>query len=476
MYNSLKMKLIALLSVFLLLSISGFSQKQVLDSLYKDLATQKTDSGRVSVLYDLSYAYHKSKPDSALILAQQAYKLAKKIKFLKGESWALNGLANAFHSLHNYPRAIEYFIEELKIHEKRGKPKNMANTYISMALVYSSEEEYGKALSYAFKAEDIAKRDSLADLILYSKLNIGDIYEKANQLSLAMIYTRNAYKLSLIQKNDLITGTSLNNLGNIYFKRKDYLNALNYYSKSIPILAYAGDLNTLSESNLGLAKVYKEQGENDSAVYYAKKVYDLAIKNEFFARAVDAGTFLSKLYKDENRIDSAFAYQEITVNLSDSIDSKERAKEVQSITIAEEFRQKEIEETKIKDAEDRRQKLQLLAIGIFIPILFFISIFLSRRKVPKKVIEFSGVVSLLMLFEYLTLFIHPFVAEKSHHSPFIEIIVFVVIASLLTPTHHRVEHWLIHKLTKIREQHFLNRQKREVKEESDGTTPNTENS
>ncbi|GGI28091.1 tetratricopeptide repeat protein [Pedobacter mendelii] len=470
------MKLIALLSLFLFVSVTSFSQKQVLDSLYKDLASQKTDSGRVSVLYDLSYSYHKSKPDSALILAQQAYKLAKKIKFLKGESWALNGLANAFHSLHNYPRAIEYFIEELKIHEKRGLPENMANTYISMALVYSSEEEYGKALSYAFKAEEIAKKNSFAGLILYSKLNIGDIYEKSNQLSSAMIYTRSAYKLSLLQKNDLITGTSLNNLGNIYLKRKDYLNALNYYRKSMPILEKVSDLNTLAECNLGLAKVYKEEGKIDSAVYYARKVYDLAIKNEFFARAVDASTFLVKLYKGENKIDSAFAYQEIAVNLSNSIDSKERAKEVQSITIAEEFRQKEIEESKLKEAEDRKQKLQLLAIGIFIPILFFVSIFLSRRKVSKKVIEFSGILSLLMLFEYLTLFIHPFVAEKSHHSPIIEIIVFVIIASLLTPTHHRVEHWLINKLTKFREQHFLSKQKLQTKETAEDVALNSENS
>lgn len=187
-------------------------------------------------------------------------------------------------------------------------------------------------------------------------------------------------------------------------------------------------------------------------------MYQLASKNEFLARAVDASAFLVKLYKSQDKIDSAFAYQEIMINLSDTIDSKERAKEVQSITIAEEMRQKEIVEAREKEAEERKQKLQLLAIGILIPIFFFISIFLSRRKVNKKLIEFSGIVSLLMLFEYLTLFIHPFVAEKSHHSPLIEIVVFVVIASLLTPAHHRVEHWLINKLSKIREHHQQMRQ------------------
>lgn len=461
------MKLIALFVCSLVLAVPSFAQKKYIDSLNQSLTNQKTDSGRVSVLYDLSYYYHKNNPDSALILAQKAYGLAKKIKFLKGEAWGLNGLANAFHSLHNYPRAIEYFIEELKIHEKRGKPESMANTYLSMALVYNSEEDYDKALSYAFKAAEIAKANDYQDLILYAKLNIGDIYEKSNRLDSATVYTEDAYQLSIVQKNDLITGTSLNNLGNIFLKRKDYGDALKYYRLSLPILKKVRDLNTIAECNLGMAKIFKAQGSLDSSIYYAKKVYDLATKDEFFARAVDASSFLSQLYKGEHKIDSAFFYQEIAVNLSNSIDSKERAKEMQSITIAEEFRQKEIEEERIKEAEDRSQKLQLLAIGIVIPILFFISVFLSRRKVHKKVIEFSGVVSLLMLFEYLTLFIHPFVAEKSHHSPIIEIIVFVIIASLLSPTHHKVQHWLIHKLTMMREQHILNRTviKKEIVEE-----------
>lgn len=469
------MKLIALISFFFFSSIEGFSQKHYLDSLYKNLALQKTDTGKVEAMYGLSYYYHKYKPDSALILAQQAYKISKKNKFLKGEAWALNGIANAFHSLHNYPRAIEYFIEELKIDEKRGIPENIAGTYLSMALVYSSENEVDKALYYAFKAEALAKQNKFPDLILFSKLNIGDIYEKSNRLSSAMIYTYDAYELSLLQQNELITGTSLNNLGNIYLKREDYSNALNYYRKSAPILEKVNDLNTLAECNLGLAKVYKAIGKLDSAGYYAKKVYDLTIKNEFFARAVDASALLVQIYKKEKRIDSAFAYQEISINLSNSIDSKERAKEVQSITIAEDFRQKEIEEAKVKEAEERTQKLQLLAIGVMIPILFFISVFLSRRKVSKKVIEFSGILSLLMLFEYLTLFIHPFVAEKSHHSPIIEIIVFVIIASLLTPTHHRVEHWLISKLSKLHEQHILSR-KQIVLEEQENMNENKENS
>ncbi|HTM97618.1 MAG TPA: tetratricopeptide repeat protein, partial [Pedobacter sp.] len=261
-------------------------------------------------------------------------------------------------------------------------------------------------------------------------------------------------------------------LGNIYRKRASYKEASSYYQKSIPFLRAAEDYNNLSECYLGLAKIYKETGRIDSAIFYARQAYKLSNGNEFLAKAIDASALLVKLYKSRSMIDSAFAYQEIMINLTDSIDSKERAKQVQRITIEEEIRQKEIIEAREKEAEERKQKLQLLAIGVLIPIFFFISIFLSKRKVNKKIIEFSGVVSLLMLFEYLTLFIHPFVAEKSHHSPLIEIVVFVVIASLLTPAHHKIEHWLISKLSKMREYHLQMRQKQldDLKQEEEDNT------
>ncbi|RYY70622.1 MAG: hypothetical protein EOO13_06000 [Chitinophagaceae bacterium] len=58
-----------------------------------------------------------------------------------------------------------------------------------------------------------------------------------------------------------------------------------------------------------------------------------------------------------------------------------------------------------------------------------------------------GVISLLILFEYLTLLLHPRVVEFTHHTPFYELLIFVGVAALLIPAHHRIEHWLIAKLT-----------------------------
>lgn len=49
-------------------------------------------------------------------------------------------------------------------------------------------------------------------------------------------------------------------------------------------------------------------------------------------------------------------------------------------------------------------------------------------------------------FEYLLLLLHPTVAELTNHTPVLEMLIFVSIAAILIPGHHRIEAWLIKKL------------------------------
>jgi uncharacterized membrane protein len=133
--------------------------------------------------------------------------------------------------------------------------------------------------------------------------------------------------------------------------------------------------------------------------------------------------------------------------IKDSISSAEKIKAFQVKSINEQIRQNELTELRLKEEENRYQQLQLLLIGIFIPIFFLLTVFLSRKKIHRKAIQILGIVSLLLLFEYLTLLLHPLVVALTHHTPILELLVFVGIAAILIPSHHRIEHWLMEKLT-----------------------------
>jgi hypothetical protein len=88
--------------------------------------------------------------------------------------------------------------------------------------------------------------------------------------------------------------------------------------------------------------------------------------------------------------------------LNDSINSKSRIREAQILTTNEQLRQLEIEEHKKIAAKERSKQLQLLFIGIFIPGFFLFTLLLSRRKIHVRIIKVLGILSLLILFEYLT--------------------------------------------------------------------------
>ena len=53
---------------------------------------------------------------------------------------------------------------------------------------------------------------------------------------------------------------------------------------------------------------------------------------------------------------------------------------------------------------------------------------------------------LLLFFEFLNLFMNPYIAKVTLYTPLFTLLVMVLIASLLIPLHHRIELWIKEKL------------------------------
>jgi hypothetical protein len=145
---------------------------------------------------------------------------------------------------------------------------------------------------------------------------------------------------------------------------------------------------------------------------------------------------LASLFKRKGRLDSAFVYQEMAMNAKDSLRSQEKEKKIQVLTFNEQLRQMEIAEQKRKDAEARVRNLQLAGIAIFIPSFFFL-----------VMIEFLGVLSLLFLFEFIVLLIHPYIGSWTHESQIWMLLILVAIAVVLVPLHRKLEKWMKGRLT-----------------------------
>jgi tetratricopeptide (TPR) repeat protein len=452
-------KIFSFLPLILLFPTLSFAQRSRPDSLQKLLLTEKKDTSRVKLLWQLARDLGVNNPDTALTVAHQALKLAQEIGYEEGESRSLGVMANTFIKIGNYPRALELNIRKLQLEEKRNNPRNLGSVLMNIGVVYILQEEYRKAMEYLVKADSVIRKHNIEDLRYYSALNIGEVYSKLDISDSAYIYFSRSLDIAKEIDDGDFVGTSMTGLGHTYLKLKRYELALLSYTTGIAFLKAANDDEILCEATLGLAKLYEELRDHDSARYYASYSLFIAKKDGFLSRELEAAEFLTDHYKRTKNMDSAFTYVSYVKGLNDSMNSKSKIRESQVISSNEQFRQLEIAEEKRVAKAERIQQLQMLLIAIFIPGLFLITLLLTRVKLHARFIRLLGVLSLLFLFEYLTLLLHPSVARLTHHTPVYEILIFVGLAAILIPLHHRLEHWLIQKLIHHRHLHEQRRKK-----------------
>src|SRR5688572_9501649 len=98
------MKRISKVLLLFLFCTDVFSQVHSPDSLRNILSRTPDDSNKVLLFEKLAFAIANSKPDSALLLAQQGYQLARKINFDRGQADCLNLTGTTFLKKGNYPK------------------------------------------------------------------------------------------------------------------------------------------------------------------------------------------------------------------------------------------------------------------------------------------------------------------------------------------------------------------------------------
>ncbi len=432
----------------------GYAQASKIERLSQLLSSEKADSNKVTLLWQLAEQYQSFKPDTSLLLAQKALLLAQRIKFTEGESRSLALLATSQYLLGDYPNALNNYMLKLKIEEKRNNPRNYASALNNIGLTYILLEDYTNALGYLFRADstvNAAGGKTKEELKYDIAINIGEAYYRMKIPDPAFIYFNSALSLAEISGDSAAVGVAILGKANVLALKNEIQEALQYYHQAYSYLYRGSDMDILCELNLGMAKAYAILGVNDSSVYFGNRSYSLAKKSKFLSHQLDAALFLSGIYNKSKQYNQAFFYLQQAVLLKDSVKGQEKIRAAANLSINEKLRQEEIAEQKIRREEARFQQLQLWIIAVCIPGLFLITLLVSRIQINRKLITFMGIISLLFLFEFLTLLLHPAIARLTHHIPILELLVFVAIAALLVPAHHRLEHSLINKLTERNE-------------------------
>jgi tetratricopeptide (TPR) repeat protein len=418
-----------------------------IDSLTRMLKSTKYDTTRSIVLARLCQLYSHSNPDTALQLAQQGLVLAKSIGYTHGEAACLYVMASTFSQTGNDAKALDLNLQALKKVEQGNDSEMLFDCLSNVSEAYWSQRDYKRALTYILQAKEIASGQLDSVYLISAFTSLGEIYEKLNQLDSARFYAEEGYNLAVKQRDTLNIGGALNVLGNTYSKMQQPAIAMDNYKLGIVYSGIANDRTTICESSLGMAKLFLQEGLNDSCLYYAKISFAIAKQEHNSLFLLNACNFLADYYKRTHVVDSAYAYLSAMVAIKDSIFNQERMGQIQSISFDESMRQKEIAAKLSAEKLEHKNYLQILGITVGIIILMSLFFVLSQSFiVHERWIKFLGIIGLLIVFEYFYIFIDPYVIKITNESPIWMLLALVLIAVLLEPLHNRAEHWITHKL------------------------------
>jgi len=445
-----------LITIFLLYFFCcADAQYKKIDSLKHLLATEKNDTAAILLQTQLAHAYLYYKPDSCLLLAKNALILAQKINFLNGEGRSYKEIGDALDQMGNYPGAMSAYLKHLHTAEQSGVTMGTVQALTNIGILYMDQNEYPKAINYTLQAknvlESIKDKKGVKDYDLNRVvilLNTGFYYYNLDKLDSALLYEQDAYQLCLKIHNDDNLGEILQNLGMIQEKFNNRVLAITYYRMSSQNSLEQRDYSTLTDTYLKMAFFFRGSNQVDSSLFYARNALTSAKAASYTKGIFDSSTLLADLYGTSDK-SQAYDYLKIAGVARDSLFNEEKIKKIQDLRYAEQVREQDIAEIKKQQEEEHKDNLQLSAIAFFIPVFFLVLLLLSKVKVHHRLIEGMSILSILFLFEFVTLMLHSYVGDVSRHTPYIEFLAFVCIAAIMIPLHHRFNHWLIKRLTNI---------------------------
>ncbi len=258
--------------------------------VYVDAAAQVTgDTAQVNKLNNDGYNLRRSDAEQTILKAIKALALAQQINYPNGiaESYRVIGVGRDYNG--EPEKAIESYLNALSFFQSTKNLEGQAKVYNNIGNLYR-DNDYDKSLEYLQKSLQIAKSLSNESLIASLYLNLGNVYYRQKNFYRALDNYQKSNELFNKLKDTEYIVTCMQNIGVIYFN-------LGQYNKAEKLLL---DANVQAKKQNQLRQIASID-LTLSSLYIAKQDYTSAEKY------VDEGISNSEIIKNK-RLLSDFKY------------------------------------------------------------------------------------------------------------------------------------------------------------------------
>ena len=203
-------------------------------------------------------------------------KIEKEIGNRGGEGQAYGSLSDAYHSLGDYPKGIEYNEKHLKIAVEIGDRGGEGVAYGIRGNIYRSLGDYQKAIEYHEKHLEIAIEIGDQDREGKAYANLGNAFLSLSDYQKATECYEKHLKIAIEIGDRDGVGKAYGNLGNVYASLGDYRKSIKYLEKYLKIAIEIGQRGGEGETLGNLGHNYQSLGDYRKAINYHEKCLKIA--------------------------------------------------------------------------------------------------------------------------------------------------------------------------------------------------------
>ncbi|MEO6548978.1 MAG: ATP-binding protein [Ferruginibacter sp.] len=316
----------------------AYIDKPTADSLKMALLTEKNDTLLMAVNRSMGFYYQETKLDSALYYHRKQIELSKKIGL---KMWLADAYSQAGYLLYfkgNTVEGYDYFkqAEALAQDEKNEKSnwhywvfsnsKSLREARLSiLAMNYNGLGSLQRLMGNKEKEiEAMEEMRRLGEIMANGKILSTYYGNIAPDLSIdsAIQYTKKAIQYSDAANYKINHGNYLNALSLQFLRQNKIDSALHYAYLSAAAGEEQKSLRALTSTYATLAFLQATvKKNNDSALYYSRKMFSIAKTTQLPYQFKSAYFALAKVFALKKNADSALLYEQLYSNLSDSLNN-----------------------------------------------------------------------------------------------------------------------------------------------------------
>lgn len=417
---------------FCLIILLGQVRAQVpqIDSLLQVAQKMSEDTIKVLKLNEVAAMAMGINPKQAYEIAVEALKLAEKLDYTKGKGLSYKTLGNTqymqgalkeaityyeqglqeyvsinnidgvascenniglvYNDMGDYEKAMKFHLKTLKLREEIKDEKGIAKSLLNIGNVYLNQENLVEALNYYEKSAQICEKINLLVDLANNYNNMGNIYKRQKKTTKAIeVFSKSAEIFEKIgnSRGELITDL---NLGDVYLDAQDFNKAIEFYNKALPIAEKIND-------KILLGLLYASRGNALAHLQRFGEAYDNLKKGLDLLRETGARNEISKVYDGmvlyyelQGNYKEALYYHKQFKSLKDSLFTESQSKAIAKMREIYESDKKEAEnellrkENALKDSENERKNIFLLASIAVLALLGVLAIILYRNNQQKQ--------------------------------------------------------------------------------------------